>query len=127
MQVLQGCLVVLIVVAGQPGWASADRGQALYQLCAACHGNQGEGHISVGAPAIAGLPQWYIATQLQKFRHGARGRHPRDAAGLRMRPMALSLPSESDVQVVAHYVATLPPQAPPQTFTGNLTNGAQQY
>ena len=52
---------------------------------------------------------------------------PKISAGMRMRPMARSLPTESDVQAVAQYVATLPPQTPPRTLTGDLTSGAQQY
>jgi cytochrome c553 len=117
----------LILAAGLPGWASAERSQALFQLCVACHGTQGEGRIELGAPAIAGLPEWYVAAQLEKFRHGIRGSHPQDTAGMRMRPMARSLPTESDVQALAQYIATLPPQTPPRTLTGNLASGAQQY
>jgi len=41
--------------------------------------------------------------------------------------MARSLATESDVQAVAGYVATLPLQTPPRTLTGDLANGAQQY
>ena len=44
-----------------------------------------------------------------------------------MRPMARSLPTESDVQAVAQYIATLPPRTPSRTLTGNLASGAQQY
>jgi cytochrome c553 len=117
----------LILATALPGWGSAERGQTLFQLCAACHGHQGEGHLQLGAPAIAGLPEWYVAGQLQKFRLGLRGSHPQDPAGMRMRPMARALPTESDVEAVARYVAALPPQIPPHTFTGNLASGAQQY
>jgi cytochrome c553 len=127
ISLLQLYIVGLILATGQPGWGSADRGQALFQLCATCHGNQGEGRLDIGAPAIAGLPKWYVSAQLQKFRHGVRGSHPQDTAGMRMRPMARSLPTESDVQAVAHYVATLPPQTPPRTIIGDLASGTQQY
>jgi cytochrome c553 len=127
MQVLQLCSVALILAAGRPGWAGADRGQALFRLCASCHGNQGEGRLDIGAPGIASLPEWYVTAQLQKFRLGVRGSHPQDTAGMRMRPMARALPTESDVQAVAQYVAALPPQTPPRTLTGDLAGGAQQY
>jgi cytochrome c553 len=88
-----------ILATGRPGWASTDRGQALFPLCAACHGNHGEGRLELGAPAIAGLPEWYVAAQLQKFRHDVRDSHPQDTAGLRMRPMARSLPTEGVVAI----------------------------
>jgi cytochrome c553 len=127
VSLLQLLIVGLILTAAQPGWASTERGQALFQLCAACHGNQGEGRLDLGAPALAGLPEWYVAAQLQKFRHGVRGSHLQDTAGMRMRPMARSLPTERDVQAVAQYVATLPLQTPPQTLTGDLASGAQQF
>jgi cytochrome c553 len=104
-----------------------DRGRALFQLCAACHGERGEGRVEIDAPAIASLPEWYVAAQLQKFRHGVRGHHPQDTAGMRMRPMARALPSDTDVEAVARYVTALPPQTPPQTFTADLASGAQQY
>jgi cytochrome c553 len=126
-RLLQLLIVGLILAAGQPARADTDRGQALFQLCATCHGDQGEGRQDIGAPALASLPEWYVAAQLQKFRLGVRGSHPQDTAGMRMRPMARSLATESDVQAVAQYVATLPPQTPPPTLTGDLAGGAQQY
>ena len=124
---LQLFLVALILACGAPGWADEHRGQALFRLCTACHGQQGEGRPDLGAPAIAGLPEWYVSAQLMKFRNGLRGTHPRDIAGMRMRPMARTLPTDGDVKAVARYVGDLPPQAPPPTLTGNAANGAAQY
>ena len=120
-------LIALILACGAPVWADEHRGQALYRLCIACHGQQGEGHADLGAPAIAGLPEWYVSAQLTKFRNGVRGAHPRDTAGMRMRPMARTLPTDDDVKAIARYVGYLPPQAPPPTLTGNAANGAAQY
>ncbi|HEX2277389.1 MAG TPA: c-type cytochrome, partial [Candidatus Tectomicrobia bacterium] len=124
---LQLFLVALILACGAPVWADEPRGQALYRLCIACHGQQGEGRADLGAPAIAGLPEWYVSAQLTKFRNGVRGAHPRDTAGMRMRPMARTLPTDDDVKAIARYVGNLPPQAPPPTLTGNAANGAAQY
>ena len=79
-----------IVVLGSGGSAMADaesRGKALFKLCASCHRADGSGNVSVGAPTIAGLDEWYVEAQLQKFKGGLRGAHPDDVAGLRMRPM----------------------------------------
>jgi cytochrome c553 len=124
---LQLFLMAVILAYGAPGSADEHRGQALYRLCVACHGQQGEGRADLGAPAIAGLPEWYVSAQLVKFRNGVRGTHPRDTAGMRMRPMARTLPTDDDVKAVARYVGSLPPQAPPPTLTGNAANGAAQY
>lgn len=87
------------------------RGAARYNQCAPCHGAKGEGKPQLAAPAIGGLPHWYVEAQLGKFRVGARGAHLEDAAGLRMRTMALTVPTARDVEVVAHYVSSLPQAA----------------
>jgi cytochrome c553 len=120
-------LLTLVLAHGQRGWANDQRGQAFFRLCSACHGNQGEGRIDLAAPAIASLPEWYVLTQLRKFRDGTRGMHPQDSAGMRMRPMARSVPTEGDLQAVARYVASLAPQAPPLTITGDSVRGQTQY
>jgi cytochrome c553 len=95
-----------------------ERGEKLFTLCNQCHGASGEGSQLALAPAIAGLPQWYAKAQLQKFRAAHRGGHFDDIAGMRMRPMALSLASDADVEAVAAYVASLPPVTPEPTLDG---------
>jgi cytochrome c553 len=94
------------------------RGEALYATCAACHGEHGEGRAEYQAPAIAGLEAWYVRAQLDKFRSGARGAHPDDVTGLRMRPMARQLDGDEDVATVAAYVAALTPARPSPTLGG---------
>jgi cytochrome c553 len=108
--------------------AGIARGHDLYDTCKPCHGEAGVGNQALGAPSIAGLPQWYLEAQLGKFRSGARGAHPSDAEGARMRPMSRSLNLEGDVASVAQYVASLPPRPAPATLTGgNPTAGATSY
>jgi len=94
------------------------RGSRLYALCSQCHGTAGAGNPAFLAPAIAGLPQWYVESQLQKFRTGYRGQHFDDIAGMRMRPMALALDDDADVTAVAAYVASLAPLAPAPVLEG---------
>jgi cytochrome c553 len=120
-------LWMLIMAGSPPAWSNDTRGQALFRLCAACHGPQGTGQQQLGAPAIAGLPEWYVAAQLLKFRHGARGMHPQDSAGMRMRPMARALPTDSDVQAVARYVAALAPSVQGSTPGGDPASGKVRY
>ena len=104
------------------------RGADLYDTCKPCHGVNGGGNQELGAPSIAGLPQWYIEAQLNKFRSGLRGTHPSDMEGHRMRPMARSLNVEGDVSSVAQYVTSMKPQAAPATLTGGNTEaGAAKY
>ncbi|HLV67104.1 MAG TPA: c-type cytochrome [Polyangiaceae bacterium] len=104
------------------------RGQEIYQLCSQCHGPLGQGNESLQAPAIAGQHAWYVAAQLQKFKQGIRGKHPDDAAGLRMRPMALALKSDADIAAVADYVASLPVTPPSRTLpSGSAEKGKALY
>jgi len=105
-----------------------DRGEALFGLCAQCHGESGEGSQVFGAPAIAGLPLWFVQSQLRKFRAGMRGKHFDDLEGMRMRPMALSLRNDEDIDAVANHVASLPATHPPATVEGgDATRGAAGY
>ena len=94
------------------------RGEYLFQICIACHGESGAGNQLYAAPAIAGLDEWYVAAQLQKFRSGVRGAHFDDTSGMRMRPMARAIPSDEDAKAVAAYVAGLPTTRPAATLEG---------
>jgi cytochrome c553 len=103
------------------------RGAELYETCQPCHGTTGVGDPEIEAPAIAGLPQWYVEGQLQGFQAGLRGRHSSDLPGLRMRPMATSLNRDGDIASVAQYVASLPATYPESTLHGNAGAGAERY
>lgn len=52
-------------------WGDAKAGQAKAALCAACHGLDGNA-MQQNAPRIAGMPERYIADQLQLFKNGQR-------------------------------------------------------
>ena len=45
-------------------------GRALYQSCAACHGQFGQGNVAMAGPALAGQSDWYLVTQLENFKSG---------------------------------------------------------
>lgn len=110
-----------------PPPAGMARGEELYETCLPCHGENAVGNPEIAAPAVAGLPQWYIEEQLRGFQNGYRGDHASDLPGLRMRPMALSLTREGDVESVAEYVASLPAVYPASTLHGNAGAGAASY
>jgi cytochrome c oxidase subunit II len=126
-----GAVPALVLAAGAcdptPLPVGMVRGAELYQTCRPCHGPGGEGKPEIAAPAIAGLPQWYIESQLQSFQNGWRGRHAEDLAGLRMRPMAVTLNREGDIPSVAEYVSQLEAPFPASTLHGNAGAGAAQY
>ena len=91
------CLAVLSLSTACSSGAAAGRevatGAQLYQACESCHGPDGAGLALQNAPAIAGLPEWYVASQLERFQTGLRGKHPDDVEGLKMRPMSLQVNS----------------------------------
>jgi cytochrome c553 len=117
----------LVLATGSLG--DEGRGKEIFStVCSACHGPQGGGNQALLAPSIAGLDEWYIVLQLDKFRAGWRGFHSEDVGGQRMAAMARSLNSEDAVREVAAYVASLPPVKPTPTLTGgNPTQGANVY
>ena len=118
--------LILIGCASKP--PGIAHGREIYDTCKPCHGAHGEGNLALRAPAIAGLPQWYIDAQLTKFKDGVRGAHPDDGEGARMRPMARSLWREGDMASVAEYVATLPGRVPHATMVeGDTAAGRMRY
>jgi cytochrome c553 len=88
--------------------AGSISGAELFTACAPCHGASGEGRTAVGAPAIAGLPAWYVSAQLERFQTGVRGQHADDREGLRMQAMSRQLRSQIEMGAVARHVASLP-------------------
>ena len=127
---LLGFILILAALAFARGSARAQgtaRGETLFEICATCHGEYGEGIRLFAAPAIAGMGQWYIQAQLEKFRTGARGAHPDDVEGLRMRPMSRTLRTEEDVAEVAAYVASLSAVSLPRSLEGDPQKGKVLY
>lgn len=106
---------------------AATRGKEVFETCAPCHNADGSGNETLGAPNIAGMKEWYVEKQLDKFRAGVRGMHFNDIEGMRMRPMALSLQTEDDVKAVSHYVETLPVVRHPDTLPGDPKAGETLY
>lgn len=102
-----------------PAQGTHAEGEALFNdYCQPCHENGAVGNASIAAPSIAGLPEWYVAAQVQKFRSGLRGRHFDDLEGMRMRPMALALENDQQVADVSAYIASLPIARPAPTLVG---------
>ena len=107
--------------------AASSRTTSYFEMCAQCHGLQLEGNPAVGAPAISGLPAWYVEAQVLKFRAGHRGKHPRDIGGMRMRPLSRTLRDESDVKAISEYVASLPMNKHVPTIQGDVEKGKAKF
>lgn len=83
------------------------RGRTLYVTCASCHGPNGEGNQTLGAPALADRTDWYLATQLRNYKAGLRGSDQRDSSGAQMRALAATLPDARAIDDVVAYINTL--------------------
>ena len=90
----------------------ATRGQAEFEVCAVCHGENGEGFEKYGGPNIGGQEEWYVITSLKNFRASLRAKDNcdvADVAGTLERAKAKS-PSYADIEseLASHFDGTLP-------------------
>jgi len=107
--------------------ADLNRGEANYKVCIACHGENGGGRKITNAPRISGQQAWYLTRQINNFRNGIRGTHINDITGLQMRPMALSLVTDQEVEDVVAYIGTLNGRSTHTGVAGNAEAGKSAY
>jgi cytochrome c oxidase subunit 2 len=84
-----------------------ERGKNLYTTCSTCHGQEGQGNAEVQSPGLVHQGDWYLASQLKKFRDGLRGAHKDDVPGMQMRAMTMMLQDDQAMNDLAAYVASL--------------------
>ena len=101
--------------------------EPLYAPCASCHGSEGEGNQKLGAPRLAGQHAWYIERQLRNWRDGIRGTHSEDLYGIQMRPMAMTLVKDSDLEKVVSFIGTLRGKPSKSILQGNGDSGKISY
>lgn len=82
-------------------------GKRLYGTCAACHGQLGEGNVSLGAPRLAGQSDWYLVAQLKSFKAGRRGTNSADTYGKLMAASVASLINDQMINDLITYINTL--------------------
>ena len=112
----------LLAACNEPS-SRQERGENLYGYCRQCHGADASGTMAFRAPGLAGQHPWYIQAELDKFRVGARGDHPDDVDGLRMRPMSRTLANAEELSLVSEYIAELPTRPHPTTLDGDPERG----
>jgi cytochrome c oxidase subunit 2 len=83
------------------------RGEELYAVCAACHGQDGRGVPELNAPSLIEQSDWYIVRQLEHYRDGLRGSDPQDTLGTQMVPIVNSLPDDDAFDDIVAYINTL--------------------
>jgi cytochrome c oxidase subunit 2 len=86
---------------------NVENGKDIYAVCAYCHGSSGMGLQALNAPRIAGSSDWYMARQLDNFKTGVRGAHPKDYYGFQMGLMGITLRDEQAIKDVIAYINTL--------------------
>jgi cytochrome c553 len=105
---LVGVCVALAYLLGPRAGSAADpeAGQRKAELCAPCHGPDGNS-TNPAIPSLAGQPPLYTYYQLLQFREGQR-------VDSQMSPFALGL-NDADMQDIAAYYAAQTPLAPRRT------------
>jgi len=115
---LQLACLCLALVMNQTGVAGDIKtGKQKSQVCAACHGADGNSTNPVW-PKLAGQGENYLITQLHYFKNGER-------ENAQMSPMAANL-SDADIDDLAAYFS-LQEVIIGQTEPGNIDTGARVY
>ena len=69
--------------------------------------------MTVNAPALTGLDDWYLAAQIKNFRDGIRGRHADDLYGLQMGLVSNTMTTDQAIEDMVAYIGGLEnPQQP---------------
>ena len=106
---------------------NAAIGAAQYGVCAACHGQQGEGNLALNAPKNAGQTAWYLKRQIMNYKNGLRGTHEGDIYGQQMIGMVATLADEQAVDNMVAHITTFPDMPPEQTVDGDVVAGEKHY
>jgi cytochrome c553 len=112
-----GAAVALLLAAAAAPAADPEAGRRKAQVCAACHGPDGNATIP-GTPSLAGQPVFFTHWQLIKYRDGRR-KDPQ------MSPLAEKL-EDADMADLAAFYAAQPPRArPAATDAARVAAGRQ--
>ncbi|TQV85555.1 c-type cytochrome [Aliikangiella coralliicola] len=104
-----------------------EQGKALYAVCGACHGQNGEGNLAMNSPNLTSLPEWYLVRQLEYYKKGIRGAHKDDPLGQQMAAMAGTLANTKSIRDVAAYISTFSDSPADKTVEGDPSSGYSYY
>ena len=127
LPLLCSMLMLLAAMRGAAQAQDVSAGEAAFQICKTCHGQQGEGQLQLNAPNLTGQFDWYLTRQLQNFKAGIRGADAKDVYGAQMRPMALTLADDNAIKNVVAYIQTLPVSKAKPTLGGDAAQGKALY
>ena len=110
-----------------PGSGEAVPAEELYEVCAFCHGPQGQGSERLDAPALAGMEAWYVERQLHNFRDRVRGMHAEDLTGLQMSIVSGMTRNNATIRTLAEYIAGMEPGAGLEMLNGEPVTTGRPY
>jgi len=85
-------------------------GRELFEVrCMECHRFNATGEMTFGSPPLIGLQDWYLLTQIDKFKSGRRGALPGDPNGAKMVLSSQFIEDEQAKHSVIAYILTLNP------------------
>ena len=96
--------------------------QTLIKHCLTCHSTL---EMQRG-PLLQGLEAWYLEEQLEAFKEGSRGGHPKDKNGLLMQSAVKDLPDE-DLKFAANWFANQPRPEIKPIIKGDIIKGKELY
>lgn len=117
-------LVLTALVSNLPAYA-ADAETIYRQVCASCHGTNGEGNDGLNSPALAGQQASYLARQLENYSTGIRGAHKDDSVGRQMAAMANTV-AAADRLSMGVFLSSLPAGSNSPS-AGDAKNGYKYY
>lgn len=110
-----------------PGSGEAVPAEELYEVCAFCHGPQGQGSERLDTPALAGMEAWYVERQLHNFRDRVRGMHAEDLTGLQMSIVSGMARNDATIRALAQYIEAMEPGAGLETLNGEPVTTGRPY
>ncbi|MDP7217472.1 MAG: cytochrome c, partial [Candidatus Marinimicrobia bacterium] len=99
------------------------QGKVLFRQCILCHGENAQGDITLGAPALVNQDAWYLERQLENIAAGVRSEDPSDFFGKRMSPNAKTLKGQQAREDVVAYIKSLPPTKTRGMIKGDAEKG----
>ena len=106
---------------------NAGRGRELAASCIACHGTDLNGDDGRKSPALASQSEWYLITQMQKYKHGLRGADVSDVNALAMKDVTSKLSSQEMADVAAYIKKSFKGKKHKVSLGGSPEKGKQLY
>lgn len=105
---------------------NADRGKALASSCISCHGNDFTGMVSERSPSLPQLSDWYMQSQMQKFKYNVRGYEVTDSDGTAMKALMQNYGNQQIADLVA-YIRTFESKEQAISLGGDPVKGKAHY